>query len=417
MDSKKMFETLKYFKPYLTRTSVESQLKQMVIYPEFKRVYEQNRQEDENLDVLSNICKTLVYGVENNLLTEEKLDELLFRLIEDKLLLSFLYRLDGQDFLPEDTNALPSVLTKWGFPKSNKILKGITLNPGTENFVPCGYRTNDSDSIRILIMDKKLTEVKEKDKEAYNTVFTTLIEFDFRRKLLHIRLRDIDNITNSDRDVSTMEGRINRTLRYIESLAPSISFRKITSFRESLFKLEENILIPKRLEADKKIDSFRVEIENFTSLIDSKFNPSHENDVTTADYISNTLLALISSSLDLSTIGDVVGIKFRNRREEDESSFAEVSISDKGFKCISTDKLYWSNLSTLLEQGKIEFLKISTVLPSGFVDANLEVRLETATVKLNQNSKGKPEEGKKQPTDEKYYDFIEYLLPFISENN
>ncbi|OPG98631.1 hypothetical protein B2I21_09840 [Chryseobacterium mucoviscidosis] len=415
MDFTEMFETLKYFKPYITRTAVESHLSNMQEFNEFSKAYEQNRQEDEKIDTLSNVCKSLVHGIQNELLSEEKLDELLFRLIEDKLFLSFLYRLEDQGFVPEDSASLPVVLKKWGFPEINKILRGLTSNPVSENFVPCGYRET-SDSIRILIMDKKLTQVKEKDKEAYPAVYTTLIEFDFRRKLVHIRLRDIDNITNPDLDVRTMEGRINRTLRFIESLNPTIYLSKISNFRESLFKLEEKLLLPKRLEAEKKIDSFKEEIDVFSALIDSKFNPTHENNVTTTKYISNTLLALISSTLNLSIAGDVVGIKFRNKREEDASSFAEVSISDKGFKCISTDKLYWSNLSTLLEQSKIEFLKIGTSLESGFVDVNLEVRLDTASIKLNQNSKGRPEDGNKQPTDEKYSDFIDYLLPYIREN-
>lgn len=416
MDYTEMFDTLKYFKPYFTRSAVESHLEYMHVFDEFSTVYEQNRHDDENLDVLSNICKTLVHGVENGSLSEDQLDELLFLLIEDKLFLSFLYRLDDQGFVPDDMPARPTVLSRWGFPTTNKILKGLASNAIFEDFVPCGYRSN-GDSIRILIMDKELTQVREQGKDAYFTVYTTLIEFDFRRQLIHIRLRDIDNITNPDVDVRTMEGRINRTLRFIDNLTPSITYRKINSFRQSLFKLEEQLLLPKRVTANERIDSFKSEIDDFSSLVNSKFNPTHENDVTTNDYISNTLLALISSSLNLSTAGDVVGIKFRNKREEDSSSFAEVSISDKSFKCISTDKLYWSNLSTLLEQGEIEFLKIGKKLDSGFVDVNLEVRLETANVKLNQSSKGKPEEGNKKPTDEKYSEFIDYLLPFITEND
>lgn len=202
-------------------------------------------------------------------------------------------------------------------------------------------------------------------------------------------------------------------MKFLDSLQPFFSYKRLSNFRASLFRLEEHLLQPKREAAHKELTKFQQHIDNFSSLIDSNFPTNHENGVTTQTYVSNTVLAIISSSLDLSQIGDVVGIKFRNQRDESTTSFAEVAISDKGFKCISTDKLYWSNLATLLEQRKIEFLKIGTLVPSGFVDVNLEFRIETANIKLNQSSKGTPSEGDKRPTDEKYSDFVDYLLPFI----
>ncbi|MEK5260237.1 hypothetical protein MKY75_13600 [Paenibacillus sp. FSL L8-0663] len=412
-----IFDNLMYFKPYINKSSIQNHLQLMSKYPDFHQVYFKNRQENDNLDTVKNVCMTLTSGLKEEKISENDLDELLFLSIEDKLFNSFLYNLENTNINFRDINSLYKVLESWGTPQENKILNGLASNPTFEKFVISGFRINGTDSIRLLLFDKELVELKEKNKDTEFAVYATLIEFDFRRNLLHIRLRDVDNIQNKSVDVRTMEGRVERTLRFISNLTPSIGYKKISYFRDSLFLLEEHVLQPKRDVAYSKLMDFQDHIDNFSALIDSNFPTQHENNVTTSNYVANTVLAIIASSLDLSQLGDVVGIKFRNQRTEDTNSFAEVAISDKAFKCISTDKLYWSNLSTLLEQRKIEFLKIGTSLDLGFVDVNLELKLGTANVKLNQSSKGNPIEGNKQPSDEKYIDFIDYLLPFIKKND
>lgn len=413
MNQNDVFESLMYFKPFLKHNLVQEHLRIMGKYPDFKNDYSKNRQENDNIDVVENICMTLAFGLKSSKLNESDLDELLFLLIEDRLFDSFLYKLDATSIVPTDPGSIKNALSKWGAPEENVILKGLTKKATAENFVIVGYRINESDSFRILLLDKNLINIKEKNKEPEPAVYATLIEFDFKRELIHIRIKDVDKIESSAAEVRTQEGRIERTLKFIDSLKPTVSYKKIKNFRSSLFNLEEYVLQPKRAVALSRLIDFQPHINEFSKLIDSKFPTEHENGVTTSDYISNTVLAIISSSLNLEQLGDVVGIKFRNQRTEDTSSFAEVSISDKGFKCISTDKLYWSNLATLLEQRKIEFLKIGTVLPSGFVDVNLELKIDTAHIRLNLSSKGKPDEGNKRPTDEKYADFIDYFLPFI----
>ncbi|MNW37051.1 hypothetical protein D3C74_140820 [compost metagenome] len=413
MNKNDVFESLMYFKPFLKQNLVQEHLRIMGKYPDFRNDYSKNRQDNENIDVIENICMTLSAGLGANKLNEEDLDELLFLLIEDRLFDSFLYKLEDTSILPADPGSIKSVLKKWGAPEQNIILKGLSQKATAENYVIAGYRINQSDSFRILLLDKNLITLRGKGEEPEFAVYATLVEFDFRRKLIHIRIKDVDKIENSATEIRTQEGRIERTLKFIDSLTPSVTYKEITKFRSSLFNLEEHLLQPKRAVARSRLVDFQPHISEFSRLIDSEFPTQHENDVTTTDYISNTVLAIISSSLNLEELGDVVGIKFRNQRTEDTSSFAEVSISDKGFKCISTDKLYWSNLATLLEQRKIEFLKIGTVLPSGFVDVNLELKIKTAYIRLNLSSKGQSDEGSKRPTDEKYADFIDYLLPFI----
>ncbi|SDF05155.1 hypothetical protein SAMN04488542_10573 [Fontibacillus panacisegetis] len=413
MNQNDVFDSLMYFKPFLKYNLVQDHLRIMGKYPDFKNDYSKNRQDNENIDVVENICMTLAAGLETTKLNGKDLDELLFLLIEDRLFDSFLYKLDATSIVPNDPGSIKNALKKWGAPEQNVILEGLAQKATVENFVIVGYRINESDSFRILLLDKNLITIKEKNKDPEYVVYATLIEFDFKRDLIHIRIKDVDKIESSATEVRTQEGRIERTLKFIDSLKPTVSYKKISNFRTSLFNLEEHVLQPKRDTARSKLVHFQPHINDFSNLIDSKFPTEHENDVTTSDYISNTVLAIISSSLNLEQLGDVVGIKFRNQRTEDNSSFAEVSISDKGFKCISTDKLYWSNLATLLEQRKIEFLKIGTVIPSGFIDANLELKIDTAHIRLNLSSRGKPDDGKKRPSDEKYNDFVDYLLPFI----
>ncbi|MEK3747884.1 hypothetical protein NYE25_06540 [Paenibacillus sp. FSL E2-8871] len=413
MNYEDIFDKLMYFKPFINKTIVLSHLKIMGKYPDFNSVYSKNRQDDENLDPVKNVCMTLVLGLQTGAISLVDLDELLFLLIEDKLFTSFLFNLEDSNQISKSEASIQSTLNEWGVPKEKNILKGLSQKETFEKFVIAGHRTNQCDSIRLLLLDKNLITLKEKNKEPELAVYATLIEIDFRRNLLHVRLKDVDKIESSQIGVRTLEGRIERTLKFLDSLQPFFSYKRLSNFRASLFRLEEHLLQPKREAAHKELTKFQQHIDNFSSLIDSNFPTNHENGVTTQTYVSNTVLAIISSSLDLSQIGDVVGIKFRNQRDESTTSFAEVAISDKGFKCISTDKLYWSNLATLLEQRKIEFLKIGTLVPSGFVDVNLEFRIETANIKLNQSSKGTPSEGDKRPTDEKYSDFVDYLLPFI----
>lgn len=408
-----IFKHLMYFKPYFKRNQVEEHLRIIDTYPNFKTVYSQLRHEHNDLDTADIICKTLASGIESNEITHQQLDDLLFLLIEDRLFDVYLYNLDKAEFNINDHKAVNLILQKWGAPIENNILLGITQKTVFEDFVIAGYRYNGSDSITLLLIDKDIIPVREKNKEAEQIVYASLIEFDFHNKLVHIRIKDMDHFETSKTEVRTIEGRIARTKKFIESLSPHVTISNVKNFKKSLFILEESLLQPKRDLAQSKLLEFQKEIDSFASLVDTTFNIKHSTDVNTSTYLSNTLLALISSSLNLEEIGDVVGIKFRNERDNEHSSYAEVSISDRGFKCISTDKLYWSNLTTLLEQKKIEFLKIGTNVESGFVDVNLDVCQETAHIKLNLTSKNPNDELSKRPTDEKYHDFIKYLIPFI----
>lgn len=125
------------------------------------------------------------------------------------------------------------------------------------------------------------------------------------------------------------------------------------------------------------------------------------------------MLSIISKSLGSNEQGDIAGIKFRNKHGEGKENYAEVSIIEKDFKCISTDELYWINLSVLLNQKEIEFLKIGKQFNAGMVIFNLTASLSTINVKLMQRSSHPDSELERQPTDQKYDEVVEFVNMFL----
>ncbi|SDN45960.1 hypothetical protein SAMN04488137_4526 [Fictibacillus solisalsi] len=409
-------KNLMFFYPYLGKSVVISKLNDYIKkFPNFNQIYTEIRKENKDEDVPTVVAKTLIFGVEENIINDTDLDELLFLLLEDSLLNSFLYKLDKSLYVQNDSSFSQHLLKAWGVPSENKILSNVNTT-GTSDFIICGFReskTNDTlESLRILLIDRKAVDVYFKNDENKQIVFPTIIEFDLRRSLLHIRLKDVDNIVDNQEKFSTMSGRINNTLNFIDSLYPEIHYSNIKNFRSSLYLLEENLLQEKRDQAYRKLKDFEKEISNFTNLVTDKFNPPTNLDITPKEYISNGVLSVISTTLNNSELGDVVGIKFRNSKEDNDQKYAEITISDKGFNCISTNNLYWLNLPVLQSRQAVEFLKIVKSLPSGLVIVNLDFSLDTANVRLMQRSKHEDVENKK-PNQEKYDDTIDFLNFFI----
>jgi hypothetical protein len=411
-----IFKNLLFFYPYLGKSAVMSKLDNYLKkFSNFNLIYADIRRGNKDDDVATIVAKTLIHGVEENIITENDLDELLFLLLEDSLLNSYLFKLDTTKYVQNDKAFSQHLLSSWGIPNENKILSNVNAK-SKNDFIICGYRESKNDeileSLRILLIDKKAVDVYFKNDENKQIIFPTIIEFDFRRSLLHIRLRDVDNIVSEQEKFSTMSGRVENTLGFLDSLNPEVYYSKIKDFRTSLYLLEENLLQEKRDQAYKKLKEFEQEVSDFTKLVTDKFKPPTQMDISPKEYISNGVLSVISTTLNNSVLGDVVGIKFRNNKDDNDNKYAEITISDKGYNCISTNNLYWLNLPVLQTRQAVEFLKIVKTLPSGLVIANLDFSLETANVRLLQRSKHEDVENKK-PNQEKYDDAIDFLNIFL----
>lgn len=410
--SNEIFSDLKLFYPYLRKGLVMQKLAFIKKYPQFNDCYSQVLTQSDDEDRAIKVAKTLVKGIEEGFLTEMDLDELLFLLIEDTLFNSYLYKLQPDNIMCNNETDLNQLLRKWGVPSDNKILSNVN-NEAESDFVICGYRRYDFDCIRLLLLDKNPVEIYRQDDDDLYAAYPTIIDVDFRRNLLHIRIKDVDLIESNSKEVSTFKGRIENTLNFLYGFEPKIHCKEIDNVRKSLFLIEENLLKGQREKAQQKSADFQPEIDAFVGKIHKEFGPVHEEGITSKEHISTSVLCIISKSLDTNEQGDIVGIKFRNKHGEGKENYAEVSIIEKDYKCISTDELYWINLSVLLNQQEIEFLKIGKLFNAGFVIFNLTASLNTINIRLMQRSSHPDNELERQPTDHKYDEVVEFVNKFL----
>ncbi|WP_077736739.1 hypothetical protein [Bacillus sonorensis] len=406
---------LKLFYPYLRKGLVIQKLNFIKKFEEFNECYNQVLLQNEKDETAIKVAKTLVKGIEEGFITESDLDELLFLLIEDTLFNSYLFKLQKENIEFNNDKDLNELLIKWGVPTDNQILSNVRNN-SDKDFVICGYRRYDFDSIRLLLLDKKPVKIYSQDEEDLYAAYPTLIDIDYRRNLLHIRIKDVDLIESNSKEVSTFKGRIENTLNFLYQLEPKIYCKEIENVRRSLFLIEENLLKNQREKAQQMLVGFELQIDEFVNNIYQKFGAVEEEGITSKDHISTAVLSIISKNLKRNEQGDIVGIKFRNKHGEGKENYAEVSIIEKDYKCISTDELYWINLSVLLNQKEIEFLKIGKFFNAGFVIFNLTVSLNTLNVRLMQRSSHPDNELERQPNDQKYEEVIEFINNFLSEH-
>lgn len=419
MELHDILTNIHYFQPYIKKSTVMKQLENLGIFPNFKEVYSQVREETEDKhEAWYNTCLTLVKGIEFDEISLEDLDELLFRLFEDSLFNAYLYQISSHNISLSDPDALPAILQSWGSPSENVILRNVIQQETSNDFIICGYRSyldNNENlaAVRLLLLDRDLVKIHKKNEEEYYVAYPTIVELDFERGLLHIRQKGVENIESDFEEISTIKGRIENTLAFVTSLKPSIQVEKITDFRKSLFLIEENLLSEKRDKAQELLESFNSEIDKFTKVVVDTFNPSTDDGLDPREYISFAVLSIISTTINTNDLGDIVGIKFRNTKDESSQKYAEIYITDKGFKCISSNELYWLNLPILLDQKSVESLKIGKMFPSGFVIFTLGYSLETANLRILQRSTHPDESLDRQPTDEKYYDVVDFINQFL----
>ncbi|MCZ0872736.1 hypothetical protein [Peribacillus sp. AS_2] len=414
--SQEMVKKILLFHPYLKKSAVQSKLNGYIKkFPNFNEIYASIRIDNKKDDTAEVIAKTLLFGIENDLLDEYDLDELLFLILEDSLFNSYLFHLNFNTDNLIDKRSIEELLSSWNIPAQHKILNNINSETN-KDFIICGYRIAEDakglDSLRILLLDSETRNTYFKNEDSKEIAFPTILEIDFRRKLLHIRLRDVDNLVGDSEKVSTMSGRIKSTLNFLSSFKPAVQYREITNFKSSLFLLEENLLSEKRNLAYKRLEEFEKEIEDFTTKVCNKFNPSTDHKILPREYINTGVLSIIATTLDKNEFGDVVGIRFRNS-QNDEKKYAEITIKDTGNKCISTSNLYWLNLSVLQSTQSVEFLKIIPQLESGAAIVNLEFSYDTANIRILQRTTYDGTEGIR-PTQEKYDEVIDFIKPFLN---
>ncbi|CAI6274059.1 hypothetical protein NRS6186_11470 [Bacillus subtilis] len=413
--SNEILSDLKLFYPYLRKGLVMQKLEFMNKFAEFNKFYGDVLAQKDDEDRAIKVAKTLVKGIEEGLITEVDLDELLFLLIEDTLFNSYLYKLQVENILCNNETELKDLLRKWNVPSDNKILSNVN-NDSEKDFVICGYRRYDFDNLRLLLLDKKPVKIYSQDSDNLYAAYPTIIDIDFRRKLLHIRIKDVDLIESSSKEIRTFKGRIENTLNFLYGFEPKIHCKEIENVRKSLFLIEENLLKSQREKAQQKSADFQPKIDEFVDKVNQEFGTIKEEGITSKEHITTAVLCIISKSLDPNEQGDIVGIKFRNKHGEGKENYAEVSIIEKDYKCISTDELYWINLSVLLNQQEIEFLKIGKLFDAGFVIFNLSASLNTINIRLMQRSSHPDNELERQPNDQKYDEVIEFVNKFLAEH-
>lgn len=417
MNTENLSKNLLLFHQYLRKNIVLDKFKNnMNKFPEFSKVYSTIKPKGSQMDSSEAVVNTLVYGIKENLISTSDLDELLFLILEDSLFNSFLFKLKGISEIKDIK--ISNLLNHWKIPAVNEILNNVQ-SKSPKDFVICGYRKaldgSKLESLRLLLLDSEILTYANKNEDPKKTIYPTIVEIDFRRQLLHIRLRDVDNIVNAPETRGTMSGRIENTLNFISSFKPALNFSKITNFKSSLYRLEEHLLSEKRDSAYGKLEEFNKEIDTFTKDVCEKFNPPSNLAITPKEYISTGVLCIVATTLQANELGDVIGIRFRDTEKKDaiekkDGKYAEITIKDSGDKCISTSNLYWLNLSVLQNAQEVEFLKIVTQVPSdGVAVANLEFSLDTANIRLLQRNK---QDGAK-PTQEKYDDVLDFIKKFI----
>lgn len=417
MNAENLQEKLSFFYQYLKKNIVLDKLNDnMNKFPEFNQVYSEIKPTGSNMESSEAIIKTLVRGIKEKLISYSDLDELLFLIIEDSLFNSFLFKL--KDTANITDIEVSSLLKSWKVPVVNEIINNVQKKSSSD-YIICGYREtlvkSKLETLRILLIDSEILDFKYKNEDSKKSIYPTIVEFDFRRQLLHIRVRDVDNIINAPDTSGTMSGRIENTLNFISSLKPTVNYTKIYNFKTYLYGLEEFLLHEKRDSAFKKLEEYKSEIETFTEQTCKKFNPPTNLQITPIDYINTGVLCIVATTLNSNELGDVIGIRFRDIEHKDkhigrDGKYAEITIKDSGDKCISTSNLYWLNLSVLQNAKEVEYLKIVVQVPSGgVVVANLEFSLDTANIKLLQKNK---QDGAK-PSQEKYDDILDFLKKTI----
>ncbi|EIQ6628677.1 hypothetical protein LVN87_000253 [Listeria monocytogenes] len=410
----RIYKNIVLFNPFIKIRKVQNAFKQIRIQKEKKLLLdntfkEYNRKFRENNNKSFDYAsKSLAAMVKNEILTIEQIDEILFIIAEESLFNSYIYKLSSEQLKIDGKR-----LINWKLPTTNKILENIGIS-SNKDFKICGYRLVEDtpgtvESLRLLLIDSKILQKYDKEEDkSYNFVFPTLVEYDFRRQLLHIRTQEINNIINTDDKFKTASGRIKNTLAFIDSFKNPIKYKNISNFKEKLFNIEENLLKEVRNKVNKEIDSFKEPINVFCKSIDAKYKNKSEN-ISTADYVKTSIQTIIAMNIDRNPLGDITGIKFRNK-DTDDGSYSEISIRDKKNHCISVDNLYWLNLAVLLDVKSVEFMKLVLYKDNLTSLVNLDYSLGTGNIKLLKNT---AREDGTMPSQFKYDSVLNELVKFI----
>lgn len=409
-----VYEKLILFRPFIKIRKLQDSIAQLAnnkkeqnslkkTFTTYNQVFREKKNDPSEYASMS-----LAAMVENGSLTLEQIDEILFIIVEDSLFNAYIYKLSNEQL---ETNG--QRLKNWKLPPNNKILDNIG-GKSNKDFIICGYRLTESspgiaDSLRLTMIDSRQHQIYDKNEDStYDIVYPTIVEFDFRRQLLHIRTQEIENFKNTDERFSTMSGRIKNTLDFIDSFQKPLRYKKISNFKEILFDIEENLLKEVRENIDKDLESFKEPVESFCNAIEKRYTNRNGN-ISTLDYVKTSIQTIIAMNIDRNPLGDIVGIRFRNN-VENKNQYSEITILDKRNHCISTDNLYWLNLAVLLDVKSVEFLKLILFIDNQTSIVNLDFSFDTGNIKLLKNTAG--EDGA-MPNQIKYDSVLNELSKFI----
>lgn len=409
-----VYEKLILFRPFIKIRKLQDSIAQLAnnkkeqnslkkAFTTYNQVFREKKNDPSEYASMS-----LAAMVENGSLTLEQIDEILFIIVEDSLFNAYIYKLSNEQL---ETNG--QRLKNWKLPPNNKILDNIG-GKSNKDFIICGYRLTESspgiaDSLRLTMIDSRQHQIYDKNEDStYDIVYPTIVEFDFRRQLLHIRTQEIENFKNTDERFSTMSGRIKNTLDFIDSFQKPLRYKKISNFKEILFDIEENLLKEVRENIDKDLKSFKEPVESFCNAIEKRYTNRNGN-ISTLDYVKTSIQTIIAMNIDRNPLGDIVGIRFRNN-VENKNQYSEITILDKRNHCISTDNLYWLNLAVLLDVKSVEFLKLILFIDNQTSIVNLDFSFNTGNIKLLKNTAG--EDGA-MPNQIKYDSVLNELSKFI----
>ncbi|HHQ1180092.1 TPA: hypothetical protein ACSLAI_002743, partial [Listeria innocua] len=408
----RIYKNIVLFSPFIKIGKIQDAFKQISTKKEEEyslknTLKEYNRKfREKNNKSYDYASKSLAAMVKNEILTIEQIDEILFIITEDSLFNSYIYKLSSEQL---KTNG--ERLINWKLPNTIEILENIGIST-KKDFKVCGYKLVEGtpgtvESLRLLLIDSQILQRYDKEEdETYNFIFPTLVEYDFRRQLLHIRTQEINNIINTEDKFRTASGRIKNTLTFIDSFKNPIKYKHVSNFKEKLFNIEENLLKEVRNKVNKELDSFKEPINVFCKSIDAKYKNKSEN-ISTADYVKTSIQTIIAMNIVRNPLGDITSIKFRNKSTDDESSYSEVSIRDKKNHCISVDNLYWLNLAVLLDVKSVESMKLVLYKDNLTSLVNLDYSLGTGNIKLLKNTAG--EDGT-MPSQVKYDSVLDELV-------
>ena len=397
--NQEIYNQLKYFQRYLRKGNVEKRLSGDLtkkFQTEYKKYFEQDK-DDKYI-----VVKALSHMFQNGLIKKDMMEDILINILEDSLFNTFCYTIEDERIFRKSQR-----FQDWKLPNEMDFLGQVNSGYKNDDFIICGFNALDTDEgyleyIRLFLIDKNSISIQSSRRGIdADEVFPTIIDINFKQGLLLIRTQEIENIANQDPKISTMSGRLENTLDFINKIPNFINFSQIRGFEKTMFKIEESILKEKREKAEKLAKEVKNDISLLTNVVDSKF-PSERQSIKTFDFIETAVKTVIANSISNSTENVITTLRFKNET-------SEISIDSENSNCISANSIYWVNLAVLLEVSEVTYLKLSLYLEKKGSIVTLSTTHGTAHVKVLKRTLGE------MPNQDRFNRVIEYIFSFMEK--